>query len=133
MSRPNLKDSKLRRSIRNFGDGFYDYIKEKELWTDDYEFGTWDHMFLSAFLAYWMANFKKYYHEPLFETFEKMNSDDIPYKSEVLRGLRVDRKILELLEKDFLAKARGEGDAFEDPLHRRVMRRFNRFYNKLWD
>jgi hypothetical protein len=49
--------SKLKESLHAHIDDFYDYLIENSVADETYEFGAWDHFWLSALISHWVKRF----------------------------------------------------------------------------
>jgi hypothetical protein len=51
----------LRNSLHQMVDEFYDFLIQKKIVDDDFEFGYWDQFWLAAFISFWIFSHTKRY------------------------------------------------------------------------
>lgn len=111
----------LHNSLHQAADHFYEFILKNDIASDDFDFGTYDHFWISAMLAAWLSVFK-----------QRAESPEGGFINSLFDSAEQQSEVHQKLCDGFLAAAKG--NIVPDTVKfTELMDLFKKYYGTLWD
>lgn len=121
----------LRASLHKFADEFHDWLIANEHIDESYEFGYWDHMWLSSLIAFWVEGVTKTYSCYQLSMMKVGTySSNKKENAAVIRGVKNRLKSTHKVIDAFKKMAHGEDD---EQTFSRAMALLKKNYRYWWD
>lgn len=113
-------ESRLKESLRKHADDFYDFLIANNIADDEFEFGAWDHFWLSALISHWIKKFTEIPSSGVNNEFITCCLED---------GEKLQRVTFAEISDRFRALSKDESD---DEFFDETMRMLKEFYRIMW-